>query len=185
MESFLHGDVHRSLLEFDQALESDPNIGPYLWQRGLSLWLVGKYEDASIQFERDVKVNPNDVEEALWKFLSDAKLQGVGQARKNFLKVGGDARPIMKLCLKLYQDESETPQTIFSTRDLAGDDANSFYASLYTGLWYDAFGHHDKALEFLAQSLKTRYAAESGDYMIAVCKEAAKKISQEISEDVN
>lgn len=183
MESFVDGDVQRSLLEFDQALESDPSIEPYLWQRGLSLWLLGKYEDASIQFERDVKVNPNDVEEALWKFLSDVKLQGVAQARGNFLKVGGDARPVMKLCLKLYKDQSETPKTIFSTSDLYGDDANSFYATLYSGLWYDALGQQDKALESLAQSLKTRYAAESGDYMIAVCREAAKKINKQRSKD--
>jgi len=176
MKSFLYGDVQRSLLEFDQALESDPTIEPYLWQRGLSLWLVGKYEDASIQFERDVKVNSNDVEEALWKFLSDAKMEDVAEARGNILKVGGDARPIMTLCLKLYKDEKETPETIFSESDLYGDNANSFYANLYSGLWYDAIGRHDKALEFLAQSLETRYAAESGDYMVAVCREVINKI---------
>jgi len=180
MESLVYGDVQRSLLEFDQALESDPTIEPYLWQRGLSLWLLGKYEDASIQFGRDIKVNPNDVEEALWKFLSDVKMLGVAEARRNFLQVGGDGRPIMTLCLKLYRDGSETPETVFSENDLYGDNANSFYAALYTGLWHDAVGQHDKALEFLAQGLETRYAAESGDYMVAVCREVINKIKNAI-----
>lgn len=39
---------------------------PYLWQRGLSLYYVGQYEEGAKQFRDDVAVNPNDTEESIW-----------------------------------------------------------------------------------------------------------------------
>jgi hypothetical protein len=35
----------------------------------------------------DVAVNPNDTEESIWAFLSEAQLQGPDTARDNMLKV--------------------------------------------------------------------------------------------------
>jgi hypothetical protein len=46
MEVFKQGEVEESIILFDQALEADPSIRPYLWQRGLSLyygeWIEGR-----------------------------------------------------------------------------------------------------------------------------------------------
>jgi hypothetical protein len=59
---------------------------PYLWQRGLTLYYLGQYEEGARQFREDVAVNPNDTEESIWAFLCEAKLQGAGEARRNMLK---------------------------------------------------------------------------------------------------
>jgi hypothetical protein len=47
-----------------------------------------RYEDAAQQFRDDVAVNPADTEEAIWAFLSEAKLIGASKARQQFLQVG-------------------------------------------------------------------------------------------------
>ena len=166
MRSFRKGDVAASVKEFDEAMHLDPELQPYLWQRGLSLFYAGilsahsvemipcscarqrcqagcwrpspnnshlwhcspecintethsvaivladtgiicctleksshmvtgscsataeQYEEAAKQFRDDVAVNPSDTEEAIWAFLSEAKLLGSSEARQQFLQVG-------------------------------------------------------------------------------------------------
>jgi tetratricopeptide (TPR) repeat protein len=63
MQLFSKGDVRGSVVEFDKALELDPQQKPYLWQRGLSLYYLRRFEEGAKQFRDDVAVNPNDTEE--------------------------------------------------------------------------------------------------------------------------
>ena len=46
-----------------------------------------QYEEAARQFRDDVAVNPADTEEAIWAFLSEAKIIGLAKARQQFLQV--------------------------------------------------------------------------------------------------
>jgi hypothetical protein len=40
-----------------------PKMRPYMWQRGLSLYYLGRFQEGAQQFRDDVAVNPNDTEE--------------------------------------------------------------------------------------------------------------------------
>ncbi|KAJ0013488.1 hypothetical protein Pint_19689 [Pistacia integerrima] len=82
---FRQGDVLGSLVEFDKAIELDPRQKAYLWQRGLSLYYLDRFEEGAKQFRLDVAQNPNDTEESIWCFLCEAQLYGVDGARKQFL----------------------------------------------------------------------------------------------------
>jgi lipoprotein NlpI len=70
------------------VLEVAPKMRPYMWQRGLCLYYLGKLQEGAQQFRDDVAVNPNDTEEAIWAFLFEAQLVGPEQARQQFLQVG-------------------------------------------------------------------------------------------------
>ncbi|KZV13913.1 hypothetical protein F511_44822 [Dorcoceras hygrometricum] len=87
MSLFKQGDISGSLLEFDKAIELDPRQKAYLWQRGLSLYYLNRYEEGAEQFRIDVAENPNDTEESIWCFLCEAQLYGVDEARRRFLEV--------------------------------------------------------------------------------------------------
>lgn len=103
-------------------LRLDPSCAPRLWQRGLSLYYMGEYKEAAKQFRLDVGMyfiqtkyanvkshwhipaaNPNDTEEALWTFLSEAQVVGADKAREQFLVVGRDPRPLLRLVYDVYQ----------------------------------------------------------------------------------
>ena len=58
--------MEESIEDFDAALAASPQLLPYLWQRGLSLYYVGRYQEGAKQFRDDVAVNPNDTEESIW-----------------------------------------------------------------------------------------------------------------------
>ncbi|XLR57520.1 hypothetical protein HN51_011874, partial [Arachis hypogaea] len=80
------GDVSGSLVEFDRAIELDPRQKAYLWQRGLSLYYLDRFEEGAEQFRLDVAQNPNNTEESIWCFLCEAQLYGVDEARKQYLE---------------------------------------------------------------------------------------------------
>lgn len=46
----LQNDVAGSLEDFDQVLQLEPRMRPYLWQRGLTLYYLQQYTEGAQQF---------------------------------------------------------------------------------------------------------------------------------------
>jgi hypothetical protein len=78
MAKFVQDDVDGSIADFDLVIQSSPRMEPYMWQRGLSLYYAERFVEGAEQFRKDVKVNPNDTEEAIWAFLCDARDPSIG-----------------------------------------------------------------------------------------------------------
>ena len=105
---------------------------PYMWQRGLSLFYAERLEDAMAQFEADVAVNPNDTEEAIWRWLAQVRFarsaaggglgaaEAVAVARADLLVVGRDSRPVMRAAMELFAG-SGTPEALDGAGGDGGD----------------------------------------------------------------
>jgi lipoprotein NlpI len=178
MTAFASGDVDRSINIYDAIIEADPKRRPYLWQRGLSLYYAGRYQDGADQFAADVAVNPNDTEEQIWHLLCLAQLTGsLEEARAMKLAVGKDRRPVMRAVQSLFlsggsKDERELV-------DLAenGDLGSRFYANLYLSLYYESTSNVSEAEKWMAQAVNTDYARSVGrrDPMVELAKVAVNK----------
>ncbi|GBG70902.1 hypothetical protein CBR_g8203 [Chara braunii] len=179
MKKFIDGDVGASLADFDLALQLDPSQRPYLWQRGLSLYYLDQFEEAARQFREDVAVNPNDTEEAIWCFLAEARIHGPDEARRAFLQVGRDSRPIMRAAHDLFKNGGSVDDLLAAAgiKELGGGGGggggrgggngghDQFYALLYTGLFHESQGEELRAKEAMIAAVKTMYGQISGDYM--------------------
>ncbi|XP_022869383.1 uncharacterized protein LOC111388803 [Olea europaea var. sylvestris] len=165
---FRQGDVLGSLVEFDKAIELDPRQKAYLWQRGLTLYYLDRFEEGAEQFRLDVAQNPNDTEESIWCFLCEAKLYGVDEARRRFLEVGRDPRPVMREAYNLFKDggDPEKLVTAFSN----GREHEYFYATLYAGLYHEAQNEADAAKVHLIAACQSSYGSRSDDYMASLAK---------------
>ncbi|XP_020966726.1 uncharacterized protein LOC107619130 isoform X1 [Arachis ipaensis] len=139
MSLFRQGDVSGSLVEFDRAIELDPRQKAYLWQRGLSLYYLDRFEEGAEQFRLDVAQNPNDTEESIWCFLCEAQLYGVDEARKRYLEVGRDPRPVMREAYNMFKDGGDPEKLVAAFS--SGRTNEFFYASLYAGLYYESQIH--------------------------------------------
>ncbi|XP_057972155.1 uncharacterized protein LOC131160465 isoform X2 [Malania oleifera] len=133
---FRQGDVSGSLADFDRAIELDPRQKSYLWQRGLSLYYLDRFEEGAEQFRLDVAQNPNDTEESIWCFLCEAQLYGVNEARNRFLQIGKDPRPVMQEAYNLFKDGGDPEK--FVAAFSSGQENEYFYASLYAGLYHES-----------------------------------------------
>lgn len=168
MQLFRQGDVAGSLAEFDNAIKLDPLQKAYLWQRGLSLYYLDRFEEGAEQFRLDVAANPNDTEESIWCFLCEAQLYGVDKARSQFLEVGRDPRPVMRETYNMFKDGGDPDK--FVSAFINGREHEYFYASLYAGLYYEAENNQDDAKHHIVAACQSPYGQRSDDYMASLAK---------------
>jgi lipoprotein NlpI len=102
--------VSESLSDFDQQIILKPSDASAHWRRGLTLYYAEKYPDGVAQFTTSDKAEPNDVENAVWHMLCNAKVKGVDAARKDLLKVKNDARVPMMEVYALFAGKSSIRQ---------------------------------------------------------------------------
>jgi tetratricopeptide (TPR) repeat protein len=177
-KAFRDNRVEESIECFDSVLKISPSSRPFLWQRGLSLYYVGQYQEAAKQFRDDVAVNPNDTEEAIWAFLSECRVPSIGpeKARESFLKVGRDSRTVMRAALEAFE-APPGPNSTSSILAVASPSSphDQFYSKLYCALFCEAYGREEEAKEFMKQAVRTEYAVGSGDYMADLARVHVKR----------
>ncbi|MEA5569292.1 MULTISPECIES: hypothetical protein [unclassified Anabaena] len=152
--------IEESIQDFDKAEQLDTRLKPYLWQRGLSYYYAERFAEGAQQFEIDLTVNSQDVEETVWRYLCMARLVGVTEARNSLLTVKNDPRKIMQSVYDLYA-ENCTVDDLLAVGKLAGD-RGEFYAHLYLGLYYEAQNNLELAKDYLVKAADN-YKIE--DYM--------------------
>jgi len=166
VSDFEGGRIARSAAGFDTLIEVFPSIAPQLWQRGITLYYAGRYNDCREQFELHRTVNPADVENAAWHFLCVARAESAAKARVALLPVGSDARVPMRQIYDMFRGELTPAQVL----EAAGSQASAqFYAHLYVALYYEALRDEGQALEHIAAAAADRFASVGG-YMHTVAK---------------
>jgi len=164
IDDFLAGRVKESVTGFDRVVALVPDAAPELWQRGIALYYVGRYDDCRKQFESHRTVNPNDVENPAWHFLCVAHAESPEKARAALLPVGPDQRSPMREVYEMFKG-SMTPDAVLAA---AGQSASArFYAELYVGLYYEAIGNKTAGLTHLKAAASQQYAS-AGGYMYRV-----------------
>ncbi len=160
----LAGRFEEAAAGFDTVAARTPDEAPYLWQRGIALYYAGRYQDCREQFELHRTVNPADVENAVWHFMCVARLESPAGARNALLPVGRDPRSPMPEVYRMFRGELSPDDVLASmTEDLS----SRFYGHLYVGLYHDALGDGDRALEHIRIAAEERFGA---GYMPAVAR---------------
>jgi tetratricopeptide (TPR) repeat protein len=163
---FERGRFAESAAAFDNLAKAAPDQAPYLWQRGIALYYAGRYSDCRRQFESHRAVNPDDVENAAWHFLCVARAESPAKARTALLPVGPDARVPMREVYQMFRG-TLTPEQVLSAAGAQPD--GQFYGHLYVGLYFEALGMKDRALEHIKIAATDRFAS-AGGYMHMVAR---------------
>ena len=142
--------ITESIQDFDHAEKLDFQITPYLWQRGLSYYYAERFAEGAKQFEIDLTVNAQDVEETVWRYLCIARLSGVTEARNSLLPVKNDPRKIMKSIYDLFAGNCTTDD-VLNVGKLTGL-KGKFYSHLYLGLYYEAENDLELAQEYIVKA---------------------------------
>jgi lipoprotein NlpI len=158
---FLSGRVKESVVGFDRVAALAPDVAPQLWQRGIALYYVGRYDDCRKQFESHRTVNPNDVENPAWHFLCVAHAESPQRARAVLLPVGPDQRSPMREIYEMFKG-ALTPDAVLAAGK--GSLSGRFFSELYVGLYYEATGNTAAALVHLKTAAADDFA-RAGGYM--------------------
>lgn len=138
---FRAGKAMESLAEFDKAVQAEPRLLPYNWQRGIALYYAGRKAECEKQFELHATVNPNDVENSAFWYLC---------GKRPYVPVSGDSRPPMAQVDLLYQGKLPADEVIKAAE--SGGEDGLFYGHLYVGLWYEANGECRKGLDYMKKA---------------------------------
>jgi len=164
---FRSGKIVDSILDFDKCIELDPQVKPYLWQRGISLYYADKFQEGLDQFAVHREVNPNDVENAFWHFLCNVKLNGLEAAQKDVLLAGYDQRVPLMQVQQLIQGKLSVDEVIAAAEKggagTQGQKLSRFYGYLYIGLYYDALGDVEKAKKYIQMCVDQGDPSYMGD----------------------
>lgn len=168
---FAAGRLAAAATGFDEVAALVPRAAPQLWQRGIALYYVGRYQDCREQFESHRLVNPNDVENAAWHFLCVARADSPAAAFEALLPVGPDSRAPMREIYEMFRREL-TPEEVIAAGERAaarGRASGLFFAHLYVGLYHEALGNDADARVHLEAAADERYAP-AGGYMHMVAR---------------
>ena len=161
----------RGAAGFNEVAALVPRAAPQLWQRGIALYYVGRYQDCREQFESHRLVNPNDVENAAWHFLCVARADSADAALAALLPVGPDSRAPMREIYEMFRGEL-APEEVMAAGERAtgrGRASGLFFAHLYVGLYHEALGSDADARVHLEAAADARYAP-AGGYMHMVAR---------------
>ncbi len=163
---FEQGRFSASASLFDEVAQMSPASAPQLWQRGIALYYAGRFTDCRRQFESHRTVNPADVENAAWHFLCVAREQNPRAALEALLPVGADSRPVMPVVYRMFRGDV-TPDDVLKLAE--GTAEGRFYGNLYVGLYFEALGKTEPALQHIKIAASDRFAAVGG-YMHMVAQ---------------
>jgi tetratricopeptide (TPR) repeat protein len=171
---FEGGRFAESAAAFDSLAKAVPDQAPYLWQRGIALYYyAGRYDDCRRQFESHRAVNPDDVENAAWHFLCVARAESPAKAQAALLPVGPDARVPMREVYQMFRG-TLTPEQVLAAAGARPEAL--FYGHLYLGLYFEALGMKDRALQHITIAAGNRFEPH-GDYMHMVARVHLRSLS--------
>lgn len=157
-----------ALEDFNRAEQLDPKLAPYLWQRGIVYYLMEKWVEGARQFQLDLTVNPNDLEESIWHFLCIARLEKPSRAREKRLSVSGDPRRIMRQIDAFYAGECSDVM-VLAVGEVGGQ-RGQFYSHLYLGLYEEAIAASERSRYYITKAVSDYAIA---DYMWYVARAIA------------
>lgn len=153
---FKQTKIAESLADFDQQIRLKPSDAPAHWRRGLTLYYADKFSEGVAQFVTSDKAEPEDVENAVWHLLCNAKVKGLEPARKELLKVSQDSRVPMMEVYALFAGRSSVEKVLLAANATGVQDKTSsrFYAYLYCGLFEEMMGNSMKSQEYIRKALE-------------------------------
>lgn len=150
------GQITQAIADFDKFLAFEPKFRPEHWRLGIAYYYADRFADGVKLFELHRTVNPEDVENAVWHFLCNARATNLAKAREQLIPISGDTRVPMKEVHRLFAGKAQ-PQEVLAAAQKEQGEAKTiamFYAHLYLALYYEALGDRQKTLEHLQPAVE-------------------------------
>lgn len=154
---FKAGHIKEAIADFDQFIKLVPSQAPYHWQRGIALYYDEKYAQGRAQFELHQTVNLDDVENAVWHYLCVARANSLERAKELLINIQEDSRIPMMQIHALFAGKGSREAVLKAAQ--AGNPGSQelkerlFYAHLYLGLYEEAHGNSEAALEHIRKAV--------------------------------
>lgn len=159
-EAFAAGRLETAVEQFDRLAELDPEAAPWLWQRGIALYYLGRFEACAAQFAEYLRVSPDDLESAVWHTACVARDRSLDVARRTMRPPGRDGRVLRAEIYEMFAGRLPASAVIERAGFIA--EVAAFYAYFYGALHAEVAGDPDEAARLLARATEDRFAGLGG-----------------------
>ena len=136
---FMEGRFKESIENFDAAIAINPPLEPRHWQRGIAYYYAGEYQKGVDQFELHQSVNSQDVENAVWHFICNTRLNGIETARQELILIQYDSRVPMDEVWDLFAGKGTVEDVLNAASQPSPYQRQQLcYAHLYLGLYFES-----------------------------------------------
>ncbi len=156
------GDLHlflnhpkESVAEFEKMIALDPTQDAPHWRLGIAYYFAGDFAKSAKQFEKYHAYDGRDRENGIWKFLAQARVDGIEKARKEMLIYKEFDREPFPALYEMFAGKRSGPDVLAEVerKKLTGDARVMFFAHYYAGLNEELLGNRKSALEHLRKAV--------------------------------
>jgi len=149
------GEYREAVADFEKMIALDPAQDAPHWRLGIAYFFAGDFAKSARQFEKYHPYDGRDRENGIWKFLAQAKADGVEKARAEMLVYTRFDREPFPSLYEMFAGK-KSPGEVFAEvakKDLTKDEDVIFFANYYCGLEEERRGHRARALELLQKAV--------------------------------
>ena len=158
------GHFAEAVADFEKMIVLDPAEDAPHWRLGIAYYFAGQYAKSARQFEKYHVHDGRDRENGIWKFLAQAKAEGIEKARAEMLVYPAFDREPFPSLYEMFAGK-RTPDDVLAEIDrkgLADNENVAFFGHYYAGLGEALLGHREKALTLLREAVGSPLASSSG-----------------------
>ncbi len=149
------GEFREAVADFEKMIALDAAQDAPHWRLGIAYYFAGDFAKSARQFEKYHAYDGRDRENGIWKFLAQAKADGVEKARAEMLVYARFDREPFPALYEMFAGK-KTPDEVLAEierKGLADNGGVLFFANYYCGLGEELLGHRARALELLQKAV--------------------------------
>ena len=175
-----------SVTAFEKMIAIDPRQDAPHWRLGIAYYFAGDFAKSAKQFEKYHAYDGRDRENGVWKFLAQARVDGIEKARREMLVYTDFDREPFPSLYEMFAGKRSGDDVVaeIERKKLTSDSRVMFFAHYYVGLNEELLGNRERAIEHLRKAvvLFTPETAGSGGpgYMWQVARVHVLRMSNEV-----
>ncbi len=149
------GRFREAIEDFERMIALDPAQDAPHWRLGIAYYFAGEHAKSAKQFEKYHAYDARDRENGIWKFLAQAKVDGLEKARAEMLAYTRFDREPFPSLYEMFAGRRAGEEVLAETKTkgLEGDAGVMFFAHYYVGLNEALLGRKESAREHLRKAV--------------------------------
>jgi lipoprotein NlpI len=149
------GRFRKAIEDFEKMIALDPAQDAPHWRLGIAYYFAGEHAKSAKQFEKYHAYDARDRENGIWKFLAQAKTDGLEKARAEMLVYTRFDREPFPSLYEMFAGRSSGEEVLAEakTKGLESDAGVMFFAHYYVGLNESLLGRMGSAREHLRKAV--------------------------------
>jgi lipoprotein NlpI len=183
MRQFL-GRFKDAIADYEKMIELDPSQDAPHWRLGIAYYFTGAFEKGARQFEKYHAYDNRDRENGVWKFLCQARAQGLDEARKGLLVYTRFDRHPFPSLYEMLEGKKSPQQVLDESKDQAsGNPQVAFFAKYYVGVYKELLGERSEGARLVQEAVEMFTPETAGNngpgYMWQVARLHATQIGEQ------